>query len=130
MLTGGQVAALIVAVFWAILVCFLGYVLVKLAGMLTETTKLISGVADRTAPLLDEVASTVTRVDGQLERVDAITRNVESVSENVSTMAALVSATVSGPLVKVAAFTYGVRKAVSDRRRRAVTRRGGRRAGS
>ena len=36
MLTGGQLAGLIVAVFWAILVSFLGLVLLKLARLLQE----------------------------------------------------------------------------------------------
>ena len=31
-LSGGEVAGLIVAVFWAVLVCFIGYVLIKLGN--------------------------------------------------------------------------------------------------
>ena len=38
MLTGEQLAGLLVAVFWAILVCFLAYALLKLARLITEAT--------------------------------------------------------------------------------------------
>ena len=55
MLTGGELAALIVAVAWAILVVFLAVVLVKLGRVLTEATTLVSGVSAQTVPLLGEV---------------------------------------------------------------------------
>lgn len=112
MLTGEQVAALIVAVFWAILVAFLSYVLVRLARVLSETTKLVAGVTERTVPLLDEMATTVTHVDGQLERIDAITRNVESVTDNASRMSTLVTAVFGGPMTRLAGMSYGVRQAI------------------
>lgn len=114
MLTGGQLAALIVAVFWAILVSFLSYALVRLAGVLSEATKLVSGVTDRTLPLLDEVTTTVTHVDGQVERMDSITRDVESVTGNASKLSALVTAILGGPMVRAAGLTYGVRRAADE----------------
>src|SRR5690606_40719166 len=54
MLTAGEVAGLIVALFWAILTCFLAMVLVKLARLLTETTKMVSELSDRVLPLRSE----------------------------------------------------------------------------
>lgn len=123
MLTGGQVAALIVAVFWAILVCALSYALVRLARVLTEATKLVAGVTERTVPLLDEVASTVTHVDGQLERVDSIARNVESITGSASKLAMLTTAVVGGPMARVAGLTYGARQAIAERERGVVRRR-------
>lgn len=116
MLTWGQFAGLVVAFAWAVLVGFLAYVLLKLARVLAETTKLIAGISERTAPLLDEVTTTVTQTNHQLERVDVITRNAQSVTDNVSGLTSLVAATLGGPLVRVAAFTYGVRRAISGRR--------------
>ena len=41
-LSGGEVAGLIVAVFWGVLVCFIGYVLVKLGNVVGEAGKLVS----------------------------------------------------------------------------------------
>ena len=123
MLSGGEVAGLIVAVFWAILVCFLAYVLVKVGQVLQETAKLVSGVTDQTVPLLGEVTTTVTTTNTQLVRVDAITSNVQSITTNASGLAAVFAATLGGPAVKTAAFTYGVRRALNERRRGQVAKR-------
>jgi uncharacterized protein YoxC len=123
MLSGGEVAGLIIAVFWAILVCFLAYVLIKVGKVLKETAKLVSGVTDQTVPLLGEVTATVTSTNAQLARVDTIASHVESITANVSGLASIFAATLGTPVVKVAAFSYGVRRAVSDRRRRDMGRR-------
>lgn len=123
MLTGGQLAALIVAVFWAILVCALSYVLLRLARVLTEATKLVAGVTDRTVPLLDEITTTVTHVDGQLERMDSITRNVESVTGSAAKLGTLVTAIVGRPMARMAGLAYGMRKTVGERERGELQRR-------
>jgi uncharacterized protein YoxC len=114
-LSGGEVAGLIVAVFWAILVCFLAYVLVKLGKVIGETGKLVNGVADQTVPLLGEVTTSVVQVNAELTRVDTIASNVEDISTNARALTALFSATMGSPLIKVAAFTYGVRKAINGK---------------
>ena len=41
-----------------------------------------------------------------------VSRNATVVSENAAQMTQLFSATLGGPLVKTAAFSYGVRKAI------------------
>jgi hypothetical protein len=139
MLTGGQVAGLIVAVFWAVLVCFLAYVLIQLGKVLTEATRLVAGISEQTIPLLGHMTTSVTSVNAELERVDAITANVQSMTGNVSALTALFAATLGGPVVKAAAFSYGVRRALGVRRRGEVesrvkaelkSQRGRRRGGS
>ncbi len=116
MLTGGELAGLIVAVGWVVLVIFLAYVLVKLARLLTETTKMVADIGEHTGPLLDDVTETVAQANEQLGRLDVITRQVATVTENVATLTSAVSAVVGGPLVKAAAFSYGLRRAISQRR--------------
>jgi uncharacterized protein YoxC len=111
-LSGGEVAGLIVAVFWAILVCFLAYVLIKLGKVIGETAKLVTGVTDQTVPLLGEVTTTVVQVNTELTRVDTIASNVEEMSGNARALTALFSATLGSPVIKVAAFSYGVRRAL------------------
>ncbi len=123
MLTGGQVAGLIIAVFWAILVCFLAYVLIQLGRALAETTKLVAGISEQTVPLLGEVTTSVVSVNQELRRVDAITSNVQSMTGNVSALTALFAATLGTPVIRVAAFSYGVRRAIGDRQRGEVAKR-------
>jgi uncharacterized protein YoxC len=122
-LSGGQVAGLIVAVFWGVLVCFLAYVLVKLGKVIGETAKLINGVADQTVPLLGEVTTSVVQVNAELTRVDTIAANVEEISGNARALTALFSATLGSPVIKVAAFSYGVRRAMKGKREEEVRKR-------
>lgn len=111
----GDIAGLIAAVAFVLLVGVLAIPLIKLGGVLDETRTMIKGVSDETVPLLSEVTTTVTTTNAQLVRVDAITSNVQAATTNVSAMTALFAATLGGPVVKVAAFTYGVRSALADR---------------
>src|SRR5947199_2233559 len=114
-LSGGEVAGLIVAVFWAVLVCFIGYVLIRLGNVVGEAGKLVSGITDETVPLLTEVRTSVVHVNSELERVDAITANMQAVTTNVSALTSVFAATLGSPVIKVAAFSYGVRRALNDR---------------
>ena len=122
-LSGGEVAGLIVAVFWAVLVCFIGYVLVKLGNVVGEAGKLVAGVTDETVPLLTEVRTSVIHVNAELERVDAITANVQTVTTNVSALTGVFAATLGSPVIKVAAFSYGVRRAMGERHEADVRKR-------
>ena len=123
MLTGGQVVGLVFAIAFVVLVLFLGLVLVKLGRVLEEAQKLVAGITVQTVPLLGEVTGTVTHVNQELERVDAITANVQSITGNASALASLFAATVGSPVVKVAAFSYGVRRAASRRHEADVSKR-------
>ncbi len=115
MLTGGQVAGLIAAVFFAVLMLVLCFILLKLGKILEETQRLVAGITDKTVPLLGEVTTSVVHVNQELTRVDAITANVQSMTGNLSSLTSLFAATLGSPVVKVAAFSYGVRRAASKR---------------
>ncbi|MWA06458.1 DUF948 domain-containing protein [Actinomadura sp. LD22] len=115
MLTGGQLAGLIVAVFWAVLVAFVALTLLRLARLLGDASKLVRDLGDQAAPLLDDMATTVKRANEQLGRTDVITKQVAGVTQNVSAVTTVMTSVVGGPLVKAAAFSYGVRKALSSR---------------
>ena len=123
MLTAGQVAGLIIAFAIVLLVLFLGYVLIKLGKVLTETQRLVAGITDKTVPLLGEVTGTVRHVNSELVRVDAITANVQSMTGNVSALTSLFAATLGSPVIKVAAFSYGVRRAASKKQHGEIEKR-------
>jgi hypothetical protein len=86
-------------------------------------TRLVAGITDKTVPLLGEVTTSVEHVNDQLVRVDTITGNVESITTNAKALTGLFAATLGGPVVKVAAFTYGVRKAAGKRHEADVRKR-------
>ena len=111
------------AVAFVVLVLFLALVLIKLGKVLEETQKLVSGITEKTVPLLGEVTTSVTHVNQELTRVDAITANVQSISGNVSALTSLFAATLGSPVIKVAAFSYGVRNVAAKRHEKDVNKR-------
>ena len=123
MISIGQLAALIAAIGFALLMLALCYVVLKLAKTVDETSKLVSGIGDKTVPLLGEVTTSVTHVNQELVRVDAITANVQSMTGNLSSLTSLFAATLGSPIIKVAAFSYGVRKAAGKRDHDEMTKR-------
>jgi uncharacterized protein YoxC len=119
----GELAGLIAALAFVLLVGALWYPLYKLGKVFDEARVSVRGITGETLPLLHEVTTTVSTTNGQLVRVDAITRNVEEVSENVSALTQLFAVTLGSPVVKVAAFSYGVRQALTRRSRNRSDRR-------
>lgn len=119
----GDVVGLVFAVFFAIAVLGLVYLLLRLSRTVDELTKLVGGITDKTVPLLGEVTTSVEHVNTELVRVDAITANVQSISGNVSALTSLFAATLGSPVVKIAAFSYGVRSAASKRTAKDIEKR-------
>ncbi|MCX5080451.1 DUF948 domain-containing protein [Streptomyces sp. NPDC056121] len=111
-MSGGEVAGILVAVFWAILVSFLAVALARLAQTLRATTKLVADVTEQAVPLLADASAAVRSAQTQIDRVDAIASDVQEVTSNASALSSTVASTFGGPLVKVAAFGYGVRRAI------------------
>jgi len=114
--TVGDLAGAVAALAFAYLVWRLGRVVGKAGEILDETRLGVRGLADGSLPLLGEVTSTVATTNQQLARLDTVTTNVATMSANVNALTSLFAATLGGPLVKVAAFSYGVRVAVGSRR--------------
>lgn len=126
----GEVAGLIAAGAFLMLVLVLAVPILRLRRTVDAATRAIEEVTARTGPLLGSVNNTVDNVnvalsqvqvslDGvnvQLARVDTITAHVQSMTANVANLTSVVAAATANPLVKVAAFGYGMRKASANRR--------------
>lgn len=115
-MSGGAVAALVAAIAFALLVILLAVPLFKLGRTLDEATLAIRKTHEGAAPLLADAQGTLTQVNSQLEQIEGISRNVNSMTTNVAAMTSIVSSTLGSPMIKAAAFTYGVRKTVGQRR--------------
>ena len=134
-MSGGEIAALIAAGAFLMLVIVLAVPILRLRHTVDEATMALRQVNQRTGPMLDNVNLTVdnvntalgqfqTSLDGvnvQLARVDVMTQHVSSATANVANLVNVVTATAASPLVKAAAFTYG---AAQGHRRQAQGRRG------
>ncbi len=114
-MSGGDIAGLIAAGVFAVLVALLAVPIWKLGKVFDELRGAVKAVSDGTTPLIDEVTNTVSTTHEQLRKVDGISSNVSDASANVSALTALTAATLGRPLIKIAAFSYGVRSALSNR---------------
>lgn len=113
--TVGDLAGVVAALAFAYLVFRLGQVVGKAGEIFEEARLAVKGLTDQTVPLLGEVTRTVSATNEQLVRVDTITTNVATMSANVTALTSLFAATLGSPVVKVAAFSYGVRSALTGR---------------
>jgi uncharacterized protein YoxC len=125
----GDIAGVVAALSFAFLVLRLGGLIGKAGKVLDETRIGVRGVSEQTVPLLSQVTDTVASTNDQIVRLDTITANVSSMTTNVNALTSLFAATLGSPLVKVAAFTYGVRSAMNGAGARKRSARGRRRRG-
>lgn len=114
-MSGGQIAALIAAGAFLLLVILLAVPILKLGRTLDEATLAIRTTHEGATPLLSNAVDTVKHVNTNLEKVDEITTSAASIGTNAAALTSVVASTVGGPVVKIAAFTYGVRKAAANR---------------
>jgi uncharacterized protein YoxC len=127
----GEIAGLIAAGAFLMLVIVLAVPILKLGRTVDAATRAINDLTDRTGPLLGNVNETVENVntalgqvqvslDGvnvQLAKVDTITEHAAHVTANVANLSTVITAAAANPMIKVASFGYGLRKAAQARRR-------------
>jgi len=111
-LSGGEIALIVLAGFWALLVVFLALVLVNLFRVLESTKTLIDGIRQETVPLLSEVRTSVTKVNRELDRADTIMSSAGNITKTVERVSAVVEQAVSSPLIKAVAFGAGASRAL------------------
>lgn len=109
----GDIALLVIAVAFAYLVVRIAGLVAKAGKILDETQASLKVTTDNVQPTLVKITDTVSLTNDQLARVDGITSNVGMIATNANALTSLVAATLGRPLVKAAAFSYGVRTALA-----------------
>ena len=121
-MSAGEIAGLIAAVAFVLLVGVIAVPIIKLGKTVDELTLTVRDLRRehvvKTSVTVDETNELLASTNVQLQRVDAITSNAQTLTGNAAAMSSLFAATLGGPLVRTAAFTYGVRRALSRRRDR------------
>jgi len=129
-MNAAEAAALIAAVFWALLVSVGVFVLFRLGRLLAESSRLAADLRERSDLLLqraqtavDGAQAAVDRAGRQLDRTESVTASMDeleagmaALAGQVTAMAGLGRAIAAGPVGRVGALAYGVRHAVSLRR--------------
>ena len=111
--TAGDVALILLASFWGLLVLFLCVVLLNTFRTLESTKMLIDGIREETVPLLSEVRNSVVKTNRELDRVDGMLASAATIVGRIEKVSGLVEKAASGPLVKVISFGVGLSKAAS-----------------
>jgi uncharacterized protein YoxC len=129
-MNAAELAALIAAVFWALLVCVGVVVLFRLGRLLSEASRLVADLRQRGDVLLqraqtavDGAQAAVDRAGRQLDQTESVTASMDELGAGmaelagqVTALAGLGRAIAGGPVGRTAALAYGVRHAVGLRR--------------
>ena len=119
----GEVAGLIAAIAAVVLVALCAVPLLKLGRVLEEVRLAVRDMGHNSVPILQELKGTVAATNEEIGKLSLVTEDVAKVSahatvvtENAAQLSTIFRATLGGPLIKTAAFTYGVRQAVTGRK--------------
>ena len=122
-MNAAQAAALIAAVFWALLVSVGVFVLFRLAGLLSESSKLVADLRERSDTLLQRAHEAIDRANTQLDQTESVTASMDELGAGMTELAGQVTALAglgrtiaAGPVGRLGALAYGVRHAVGLRR--------------
>jgi uncharacterized protein YoxC len=117
----GEIAGLIAAVAFVVLVALSAVPLLKLGRVLEELRLAVRDMGHNSVPILQELRGTVQATNEEIGKMALVTDDVAKVSANAVTVtdnaAKLTTAfrnTLGGPMIKLAAMTYGVRQAAKS----------------
>jgi uncharacterized protein YoxC len=111
--TAGDVALIVLAAFWGLLVLFLCVVLLSTYNVLTATKMLIDGIREETVPLLTEVRNSVVKTNREIDRIDGMLQSADAIVGRVEKVSGLVEQAVTSPLVRIVGIGAGLRSAAS-----------------
>ncbi|MGH3151851.1 MAG: DUF948 domain-containing protein [Streptosporangiaceae bacterium] len=136
-MNAAALAALIAAVFWALLVCVGVFVLFRLGRLLSESSRLVAEVRQRSDVLMqraqaavDGAQAAVDRAGKQLDQAESVTASMDELGDGLAELAGQMNALAgmgraiaAGPVGRTAAVAFGVRRAVGLSRARRGSRR-------
>ena len=102
-LSGGEIALIILAVFWGVLVLFIGLVMVNVFRLVESTKLMVDGLREQTVPLLGDVRVTVQSVNRELDRVDTMLVSGGKMAKSAERITGVAEQVVTNPLIRVAA---------------------------
>lgn len=107
-MSGGDIAGLIAALAFLLLVGILAVPLLKLGKVLDETRYSIHDVTKDVSPLLKEATDTLATANKELDKVDGVTSKLASIAENIASAVESVTSVISSPVAKLAGVLASV----------------------
>ena len=105
----GEIAGLIAAIAFAVLVGFLAYPLIRLGKLLDQVGETVQKSADHAIPALDESVTTVRQVNQSLEDVNRISAAASSTAGNIGALTDLYGSFLGKPVIKLISAWYAIK---------------------
>ncbi|XCB30111.1 DUF948 domain-containing protein [Arcanobacterium hippocoleae] len=112
-ITLGQIAGLIAAFSFLVLVYFSIRPLIKFSKVLDRLAESLRELTDHTLPAIDEAVKTVAEANHQVQKLNAITDAAARTTEDISAMTTLVTSTVGAPFLAARRGAEKVKEAFS-----------------
>ncbi|AZI57751.1 DUF948 domain-containing protein [Nakamurella antarctica] len=114
-MTVAEIILAVAAAAFLVLVLFAVITLSKLGRTLDVARTTMESTQHDASPVIRKADTTLALLNTNLSNIAGVTGAARSVTTNVSGLVSVAAATLGGPVVKTAAFTYGVRKALAAR---------------
>lgn len=105
---------IVIAIAIAVLTVFICIVAFQLSRTLGSLNHLIKDIDEEVTPMIAKLQVTVDEVNSELERVDEIVESAQNLSRKVDTTTKVAQEIIASPLIKLAALSAGIKKAVGS----------------
>lgn len=110
----GDIAGLIAAIAFVILVGALIYPLIRLGRLFDQVSTTVKDSADHAIPAIDEGVTTVKQVNRSLEDINRVSSAASTTANNVGALADLYTSFLGKPVIKVVSTLFALRTTVSS----------------
>ena len=108
----GNVAAMVCAISFALLMLAAVLVVLKLARTMTLTNHILNDVRKEMVPLMGKLQATMDHINNEMGYVDGVLGSVEKLASRANSMTKVAQQLVTSPLVKVLSLGAGVQRAL------------------
>lgn len=123
-MTVAELAAMVAAIALCVLVALVAVPLIKLVRTIDEATQAVRRVSDAAVPMLEEMHEAAASAKVELGKISVVREDAgkvaahaADVTEDAAQFSHLMGSVLRKPLVKTAAFSYGMRKAIEGSKR-------------
>ena len=110
----GDIAGLIAAIAFAILVGFLIYPLIRLGKLFDQIAITVKESGDHVIPAIDEGVTTVKQVNKSLADVNRISDSASTTVNNITALTDLYGSFLGKPVIKAASTVYALKSTVQQ----------------
>ena len=115
-MSGSEIASLVAAGAFVLLVLFLAVPILKLGKLLDKSSESVSLMTEELTPLIAELTVTLEESNRQLKKVDSITNDISQVTTNLSSLVAVFTSAMGAPLSKLAGLGGVLRNFLGKKR--------------